>query len=126
MALAQSLVLEPDVLLLDEPFAHLDFQTKLALEAELLQLIRDARARQARPVTTILVTHDIAEAVVLADRIVAVGGYPASPTKIVREIPIVVEDAQRDPIRMREGTALPAYFQETWRAIRGDDSVGVR
>jgi NitT/TauT family transport system ATP-binding protein len=115
VALAQSLVLEPDLLLLDEPFAHLDFPTKLVLEAELVALVR---ARRPHPITTILVTHDIAEAVVVADRLLVVGGYPAGPTRVLRELRIDVATGDRDPVAMREGAALPHYFQLAWDAMR--------
>jgi len=118
VALAQNLLLEPDLLLLDEPFAHLDFPSKLLLEAELLRTVRLARATQARPMTMIIVTHDIAEAVVVADRVVAIGGYPDAPTGVIKDIQIDVAEAERDPVAMREGTALPFYFQETWDAIK--------
>lgn len=116
VALAQNLLIEPDLLLLDEPFAHLDFQSKLMLEAELLKVIR--ATRQRRPMTTIIVTHDIEEAIVVADRIAVIGGYPARPTQIVRWVNIATPDAERDPIRMREGEWMARYFRETWDAIK--------
>ncbi len=115
VALAQNLLVEPDLLLLDEPFAHLDFPSKLMLEAELLKVIRTARQR--RPMTTIIVTHDIEEAIVIADRIAVIGGYPSRPTQIVRWIEVETPYAERDPIRMREGEWMARYFRETWDAI---------
>jgi NitT/TauT family transport system ATP-binding protein len=118
VALVQNLLVEPDLLLLDEPFAHLDFQSKLMLEAELLRIIRMARSERNRPMTLIMVTHDIEEAIVVADRVVIVGGYPAKPMEIARDIRIDVSDVDRDPVRMREGDVLPRYFRETWDAIK--------
>ncbi len=76
------------------------------------------RPDSPRPITTILVTHDIAEAVVVADRLLVVGGYPAVPTRVLRELRIDVAPGDRDPVAMREGAALPHYFQLAWDAMR--------
>jgi NitT/TauT family transport system ATP-binding protein len=119
VALVQNLVVRPSLLLLDEPFAHLDYQSKLVLEAELLGLVH--ATRRDRPMTTIIVTHDIEEAVVVADRILVMGGYPSQPSRIERRIDVEVPCADRDPIRMRESDRMPGYFRQVWDAIR---SVG--
>jgi NitT/TauT family transport system ATP-binding protein len=116
VALVQNRVIRPRLLLLDEPFAHLDYQSKLVLESELLGLIR--AARQDHPMTTLLVSHDIEEAVVIADRIVVIGGYPLSASRIVRRVDIEASCVERDPIRMRESDLMPRYFREVWDAIR--------
>jgi NitT/TauT family transport system ATP-binding protein len=118
VALAQSFVLEPELLLLDEPFAHLDFQTKLALEAELLNIVRASHRGDSKPMTLIMVTHDIDEAVVIADRIVAVAGYPFRPTHIVRDISVDIALSDRDPVKVRESSVRSDYFQQAWDAIR--------
>ena len=72
--LARALAGEADILLLDEPFSSLDYQTRLLMRRELSHLLA------ARPSTVVLVTHDIEEAAQLADRIVVLSGQPASQT----------------------------------------------
>jgi NitT/TauT family transport system ATP-binding protein len=73
--LARALAVEPDVLLLDEPFSALDAQTRENMQRELLRIWRD-RAAGGRNVTMIFVTHDIPEAVYLADRVIVLGSRP--------------------------------------------------
>ena len=71
-ALIRTLVLEPDLLLLDEPFSSLDYQTRLNVGDDIGQIIR--REKKA----AILVTHDLSEAISLADRVIVLSGRPAS------------------------------------------------
>lgn len=77
VALARALVLEPKVLLMDEPFASLDYQTRKVMQRYLLSTWRHPRA------TIALVTHDLDEALVLADRVVLMSGAPARIVEIV-------------------------------------------
>src|SRR5262245_29747288 len=72
VALARTLVAEPEVLLLDEPFAALDFQTKLVIESDTAKLVREQRR------SVLLITHDIEEAVSLSDRVIVLSHRPAS------------------------------------------------
>ena len=76
--LARALASEADVLLMDEPFSALDYQTRTKMRRELLAML------QARPRTVIFVTHDIEEAVQLADRVVVLTGRPASIKRELR------------------------------------------
>jgi NitT/TauT family transport system ATP-binding protein len=81
-ALARTFALESPILLMDEPFGALDAQTKLVLEDLLLQLWQEHRR------TVIFITHDLAEAVALSDRVVVMS---ARPGRIVAEVPIALE-----------------------------------
>jgi len=75
--LARALAAETDILLLDEPFAALDYQTRARMRRELASTLAD------RPRTVVLVTHDIDEAVQLGDRVVVLGPRPASVRRII-------------------------------------------
>jgi NitT/TauT family transport system ATP-binding protein len=93
-ALARTLAIEPDVVLLDEPFSALDAQTKLLLQRSFAQTIHGSG------VTTLLITHDLAEAVAMSDRILVMSERPG---RIVEEI--VVDLPHRDDPIARQ--ALP-------------------
>jgi len=79
-SLAQVLASEPELLLLDEPFAALDAQTREALQAELQDVLA------ATKVTAVLVTHDLIEAITLADEVVLMGAGPAASIKTIYTI----------------------------------------
>lgn len=98
VAIARALVTEPEVLVMDEPFASIDAQTKLELEDLTLKLQKE------RQMTVVLVTHDIDEAVYLSDRIVVLTKNPAT----VQEIINVDLGATRDQIETR---TLPEFAQ---------------
>jgi NitT/TauT family transport system ATP-binding protein len=78
VAIARAMALEPDILLMDEPFAALDAQTRLALQQELLTLWEQDHK------TVIFVTHDIEEAILLSDRILVMDGPPGSVIEELR------------------------------------------
>ncbi len=77
VALARSLVVEPEILLMDEPFSKLDPQTRSVMHDELL------RIQQLKGVTVVMVTHDVEEAVVLADRVVLLKPHPGRIHRII-------------------------------------------
>jgi ABC-type nitrate/sulfonate/bicarbonate transport system ATPase subunit len=87
VALARSLVTAPAILLMDEPFSRLDAQTRGQMHAELL------RIHGVKPMTVVFVTHDVEEAVVLADRVAVVSPRPAT----IRQIIDIVLPRPRDP-----------------------------
>jgi len=100
-ALARALLLDPQALLLDEPFASVDFQTRLLLHEELLRIWTGSRR------TVVFVTHDLEEAVLLADRVLVLTGRPARVREEI-DIPLArprrLEDAGRreaDEIKWR-------------------------
>src|SRR5262249_56556636 len=79
VALARAFAVEPDLLLLDEPFVSLDDALALRLREELAELVN------RRPVTTLLVTHDVEEAIALADRILLLS---PSPARVLAQVPL--------------------------------------
>jgi NitT/TauT family transport system ATP-binding protein len=105
VALARTLVNDPDVLLLDEPFASLDFQSKLLIENDMLGLVR----RGGRSV--LLITHDIEEAVSLADRVIVLSKRPTQ-VKAVYEIEFGPDRA--DMISLRESPDFSHYVRRIW------------
>ena len=72
-ALIRTMALEPDILLLDEPFSALDYQTRLTVSADIAAMIRKAEK------SVILITHDLAEAISLADRVLILSVCPPRP-----------------------------------------------
>jgi len=88
VALARAFAVEPDLLLLDEPFVSLDDALAARLRDELTELVNK------RPVTTLLVTHNVEEAIGLADRLFLLSG---SPARMLAEIPIERPRAKRTP-----------------------------
>ena len=107
-ALAQTLAMEPKVLLLDEPFAALDAQTRVVIENDVVKICRTGKR------TMLIVTHDIAEAISMADRVVVLSRRPATVKKIF-EIPFS-RDAKSvaDVPAMTEFTT---YFKRIWDAL---------
>jgi len=85
--LARALAVEPELLLLDEPFASVDAQTRETLQVELLGICKRAN------VTALFVTHDIGEAVFLADRVCV---FSRRPARIVKEINITLPEPRAD------------------------------
>lgn len=99
VALIRTLINDPDIILLDEPFSALDYQTRLYLEGVLMEAVETFHK------TVVLVTHDIDEAVALSKRVVVLGGRP-STVKAVHDIEI----AARTPIGARADPRFSGYF----------------
>jgi NitT/TauT family transport system ATP-binding protein len=105
VAFMRTLAFDPDVILLDEPFSALDFQTRLLLQGEVQRIIRE------RGKSVILVTHDIGEAITMADRIVVMTNRPAT-VKSVHTIDL--SESQRDPVTIRTNALFNEYFNRIW------------
>jgi NitT/TauT family transport system ATP-binding protein len=123
VALARALVLEPKVLLMDEPFASLDYQTRRVMQRYLLSTWRRAGA------TIALVTHDLAEALLMADRVALMSRGPGRIVEIVDlelERPREVDDPRLDELRRRlerhlvEEVALGEFAGAELAAVMGD------
>lgn len=107
-ALIRTLLLEPDILLLDEPFSSLDYQTRLEVADDIGKIIQNQRK------TTILVTHDISEAVSMADRVIVLTKRPAKVKKIF-DINLSVED--KTPFKARSAPEFKDYFNQIWKEL---------
>ncbi len=105
VALARTLVNEPDVLLLDEPFAALDFQTKLLIESDTAKLVRESRR------SVLLITHDIEEAVSIADRVIVLS---KRPTRVKAVYDIALGTERTDMIAARESAGFVDYVRRIW------------
>lgn len=108
VALIRTLILEPDLLLLDEPFSALDYQTRLAVGDDIGQIIR----REKR--TAILVTHDLAEAISLGDRVIVLTERPGSVKTIV---PIHFPEDKNTPLLRRNTPEFNEYFHAIWKEL---------
>ena len=111
-ALIRTLALNPDLLLLDEPFSALDYQTRLSVGDDIYSIIKSERK------TAILVTHDLSEAISIADRIIVLS---ARPGKIVREVPISFKLDQRTPLAARSAPEFKTYFNLLWKELNNHD-----
>lgn len=107
-ALIRTLATNPDILLLDEPFSALDYQTRLAISEEIWLIIKKERK------TAIFVTHDIAEAVASSDRIIVLSNRPAE-IKNIHDIYLTCDN--RTPISCREAPEFRLYFNKIWKEL---------
>src|SRR5690349_21995804 len=112
VALMRTLVVDPEILLMDEPFGALDTHTKLTLHAELLALWE--RRRQ----TVVFVTHDLSEAITLADRIVIMTRRPGR-VKLAHEVKL---SRPRDVITLRESDEYAREYGRIWHVL-GEEFV---
>jgi NitT/TauT family transport system ATP-binding protein len=109
VALIRTLILKPEILLLDEPFSALDYQTRLAISDEIGLILREHNK------TAILVTHDIAEAISLCDRVAVMSKRPGTIKDIIN-IELTCE-TDRSPIKLREAPEFRHYFNKIWKEL---------
>ena len=110
-ALIRTLALKPDLLLLDEPFSALDYQTRLTVCDDISTIIRESRK------TAILITHDLSEAVSAADRILVLTKRPGT---ICRILPVTFPLSANRPLERRNDPAFSLYFNELWKTLQGE------
>ncbi|MGE0423739.1 MAG: ABC transporter ATP-binding protein [Reyranellaceae bacterium] len=109
LALAQTLILSPDILLMDEPFSALDVQTRQLMENELLALWAEDRK------SVLFVTHDLEEAIALSDRVVVLSAGPA--TRPIADFKVDLP-RPRDVSEIRMTPAFIALHREIWGAMK--------
>ena len=107
-ALIRTLVLEPELLLLDEPFSALDYQTRLNVSDDIGKILKSS----GKP--AILVTHDISEAISMADRVLVLSVRPATVQKVV-DIHLTLEN--RTPLSSRNAPDFKKYFNLIWKEL---------
>lgn len=107
VALIRTLGINPDILLLDEPFSALDYQTRLALSNDMYKMIKNEKK------TVILITHDIAEAISMADRVIVLTKRPCK-VKHIYEIKL---DNKTNPIDNRKDKNFNYYYDMIWRDL---------
>ena len=111
-ALVRTLVLKPELLLLDEPFSALDYQTRLSVSNDIGSIIRKEKK------TAILVTHDLAEAVSLADRVIILTARPGRIQRIVS----VSFPTNLTPMERRDYDDFKTYFNLIWKELHHETS----
>lgn len=106
VALIRTLVMEPALLLLDEPFSALDFQTRLKVCDDVYDIIKTEEK------TALLVTHDISEALSMSDKVIILSSRPAS----VKE-EVLLSFPQKSPLEKREDKKFGTLFEKIWRDL---------
>lgn len=109
-ALIRTLATAPELLLLDEPFGALDFQTRLHVVSDVHSIIKNEKK------TAVFVTHDISEAISMCDRIIILTARPAKVRKIVDLSPV----KELDPLSRRESPLFQKYFEDIWKNLQSE------
>ncbi len=108
-ALIRTLALKPDLLLLDEPFSALDYQTRLAVGDDISRILRNTGK------TAILITHDLSEAVSIADRVIVLTSRPGR-VKAILDTPFAPE--YDSPLKRRNAPEFSLYFNQIWEELQ--------
>lgn len=111
VALVRTLLTEPQIVLLDEPFSALDYQIKLQLEELIVNTLK------VRGITGVLVTHDLGEAVAMCDRIVVLSNHPG---RIKRILDVPHNIRQLSPLEARETVEYHTLFRTIWGDFQDD------
>lgn len=107
VALIRTLAIKPDILLLDEPFSALDYQSRLSVSDDVYNIIKKEKK------TVIMITHDIAEAISLSDKIIVLSKRPS----IVKKIYDIEMENKSTPINNRKCKEFGDYYDKIWRDL---------
>lgn len=110
-ALIRTLAASPELLLLDEPFSALDYQTRLSVCDDVYEIIKNEKK------TAILVTHDISEAISTSDRIIVLSPRPSS----IYNVHELDTDKKLSPLKRREDTEFSSWFEKLWRELNNEN-----
>ena len=108
VALIRTLAINPDILLLDEAFSALDYQTRLSVTDDVYKIIKNEKK------ITIMVTHDIPESITMSDNVIVLTQRPAK-IKNIHNITFNLEE--RAPLKCRESSEFSKYFNEIWKEL---------
>ena len=111
-ALIRTLATNPKILLLDEAFSALDYQTRIMVTNDIYSILRKEN------ITAIIVTHDISEAISMSDRVVVLTKRPGT-VKDIHKIDFEIEDC--NPINCRESPKFSKYFNTLWKELKNDE-----
>lgn len=103
----RTLATNPDVLLLDEPFSALDYQTRLAISNDVYKMIKKEKK------TVIMVTHDISEAISLANKVIVLSKRPCS----IKSIYNIKLTNTKNPIENRKAKEFAEYYETIWKDL---------
>lgn len=107
-ALIRTLAIKPNILLLDEAFSALDYQTRIMVTNDIFQILKNEN------ITAVIVTHDISEAISMSDRVIVLTKRPATVKNIHN---IEFEMDNRNPINCRESPKFSKYFDTIWKEL---------
>ena len=114
VAFARALAPNPELLLLDEPFSALDYQTRLTVSDDIGQILRHSGK------TALLVTHDLSEAISLSDRIIVLSRRPATVSTI---IPVTFSLEHDTPLNRRNAPEFKTYFNQLWKELNQNETL---
>lgn len=114
VALIRTLAIRPNILLLDEAFSALDYQTRLMVTEDIYKILKQEN------ITAVMVTHDISEAISMSDRVIVLSQRPAT-VKSIYEIDFEMEN--RTPLNCRENPKFSRYFNLMWRELEKYDKA---
>lgn len=112
VALIRTLAINPELLLLDEPFSALDYQTRLNISNEVFKIIK----KESK--TAIMVTHDISEAISLSSKIIILSNRPSEVKKVVN---ISFDDNYSEPLLRRQSPKFKDYFNLIWKELNNNE-----
>ena len=112
VALIRTLAVKPKILLLDEAFSALDYQTRIMVTNDIYNILRK------EGITALVVTHDISEAISMSDRVIVLNARPGT-VKDIHKIDFDMKN--RNPINCRENPKFSQYFNTLWKELGVDE-----